>query len=90
MRQHQQLRSPPQLHLALSIDKALSWRIQSQTAANRKACRIRRWHHGRIIYHSAIKNDSSAILEPTEWQRIGDEIDTALVFARADFVSVHR
>jgi hypothetical protein len=23
--------------------------------------------------------------EPTEWQRIGDEIDAAFVFAKADF-----
>jgi len=27
---------------------------------------------GGIIHHPAIKNDSGAILEPTEWQRIGD------------------
>jgi hypothetical protein len=26
----------------------------------RKACRNRRWHHGRIICHPAIKNDSKA------------------------------
>jgi hypothetical protein len=28
------------------------------------------------------------IPQPTEWQRIEDEIDTAIVFTRADFVSV--
>jgi hypothetical protein len=27
--------------------------------------------------------------QPTERQRIGDEINAALVFARADFVNVH-
>ena len=26
---------------------------------------------------------------PTEWQRIGDQIDAALVFARANVVFVH-
>jgi len=30
-----------------------------------------------------------AIPQPTEWQRIGNEIDTAFIFARADFVNVH-
>jgi len=33
---------------------------------------VRRWHHARIIYRPAIKNDSGAIPEPTEWQRIGN------------------
>ena len=28
--------------------------------------------------------------QPTEWQHIGNEIDAAFIFARADFVSVHR
>jgi len=27
--------------------------------------------------------------EPTEWQRIGNQIDAAMVFAGADFVNVH-
>jgi hypothetical protein len=27
--------------------------------------------------------------QPTEWQRIGNQIDAAMIFARADFVSVH-
>jgi hypothetical protein len=31
-----------------------------------------------------------AIPEPTEWQRIGDQIDTAFIFARAEFVFMHR
>ena len=26
--------------------------------------------------------------EPTEWQRIGNQIDAAMIFARADFVNV--
>src|SRR5262245_45597872 len=30
----------------------------------------------------------SAIQEPTEWQHFGDEIGTATIFARADFVNV--
>jgi hypothetical protein len=30
-----------------------------------------------------------AIPQATEWQRIGNQIDTAFIFARADFVSVH-
>jgi hypothetical protein len=34
------------------------------------------------------KNKYVADSEPTEWQRIGDEIDAAFIFARADFVSV--
>jgi hypothetical protein len=37
--------------------------IQSQSAASRKACRIRRCDHGPIICHLAIKNDSRAILD---------------------------
>jgi hypothetical protein len=43
---------------------------------------------GGIIHHPAIKNDSSAIPEPTEWQHVGDEIDAAMILARADFVNV--
>ena len=31
-----------------------------------------------------------AMPQPTEWQRIGDEIKAAFVFARADFVKVHK
>jgi hypothetical protein len=30
-----------------------------------------------------------AIPQPTEWQRIGNQIDAAFVFALADFVEVH-
>ena len=45
---------------------------------------------GRIIHHPAIKNDSGAILEPTEWQRIGDQINAAMIFTRRDFVNVHQ
>jgi hypothetical protein len=30
-----------------------------------------------------------ALPEPPEWQRVGDQIDAAFVFARADFVNVH-
>jgi hypothetical protein len=40
--------------------------------------------------HRAIKNDSGAILDPTEWQHIIDQIDAAFIFARADFISVHQ
>ena len=29
-----------------------------------------------------------AIPQPTKWQRIADEIDTAFIFALADFVNV--
>jgi hypothetical protein len=29
-----------------------------------------------------------AVLQPTEWQRIGNQIDAAMSFAGADFVSV--
>jgi hypothetical protein len=32
----------------------------------------------------AIRSDSSAILEPTERQRIGDEINAAFIFGRAN------
>jgi len=31
-----------------------------------------------------------AIPQPTEWQRIGNQIDAAFVLARTDFVNVHR
>jgi hypothetical protein len=31
-----------------------------------------------------------AVPEPTEWQRIGNQINAALVFAWSDFVNVHR
>jgi hypothetical protein len=30
----------------------------------------------------------STIAQSTEWQRIGDQIDAAFIFARADFVNV--
>ena len=29
-----------------------------------------------------------AISQPTEWQRVGNEIDAAMIFARADLVNV--
>jgi hypothetical protein len=29
-------------------------------------------------------------VQPTEWQHIGDQIEAAFIFARADFVNVHR
>ena len=29
-----------------------------------------------------------AVPQPTEWQRIGNQIDVAIIFARADFVSL--
>jgi hypothetical protein len=28
------------------------------------------------------------IPQPTEWQRIADQIDAAMIFARSDFVNV--
>jgi hypothetical protein len=31
-----------------------------------------------------------AVREPTEWQRIGNQIDSPFVFARADFVNAVR
>jgi hypothetical protein len=31
-----------------------------------------------------------AIPQPTEWQHIGNEIDAAFIFARTNFVNVHR
>ena len=31
---------------------------------------------------------SVRIPQPAEWQRIGNQIDAALIFARADFVNV--
>jgi hypothetical protein len=36
-----------------------------------------------------IRDSSSiAIPQPTEWQRIGDQINAAMIFARTDFVNV--
>jgi len=32
----------------------------------------------------------TGIPQPTEWQRIGDQINAASIFARADFVNVLR
>jgi hypothetical protein len=32
----------------------------------------------------------SPIPQPTEWHHIGNEIDATMIFARADFVGVHR
>jgi hypothetical protein len=31
-----------------------------------------------------------AIPQPTEWQHIGNQIDAAMIFARTDFVNVHK
>jgi hypothetical protein len=31
-----------------------------------------------------------AVPQPPEWQRIGNQIDVAFIFARADFVNAHR
>jgi len=31
-----------------------------------------------------------ALPQLTEWQRIGDQINTAFIFARTDFVKVHQ
>jgi hypothetical protein len=44
---------------------------------------VRSFDCGGIIHHPAIKNDSSAIPEPTEWEHIGDQIDAAFIFARS-------
>jgi hypothetical protein len=33
--------------------------------------------------------NAGAKFRKKEWQRIGDQIDAAFVFARADFVNVH-
>jgi len=30
-----------------------------------------------------------ALPQPTNWQRIGNQIDAAMIFSRADFVNVH-
>jgi hypothetical protein len=49
---------------------------------------IVRGHDGRIIYHPAIKNNSSAIPQPTEWQRIGNQINAAMISTRSEFVNV--
>jgi hypothetical protein len=38
--------------------------------------------------HRVADRIRSAIAKPTEWQRIGDQIDAAFLFAGADFVSV--
>jgi hypothetical protein len=32
---------------------------------------------------------ASLIVQPTKWQRIGNEINAAFILARADFVNVH-
>jgi hypothetical protein len=32
----------------------------------------------------------SPLPQPTEWQRIGNEINAAMVFVRSDFVNVRR
>ena len=29
------------------------------------------------------------ILQPTEWQNVGNQINAAFIFARSDFVKVH-
>ena len=31
----------------------------------------------------------STITQPPEWQRIGNQIDATMIFARADIVNVH-
>jgi hypothetical protein len=36
------------------------------------------------ICNPAIKNGSGAILEPTEWQRMGNQIDAAFIFTGSD------
>jgi hypothetical protein len=36
-----------------------------------------------------LRRHSPGIPQPTEWQRIGNEIDAAMIFARANSVSVH-
>jgi hypothetical protein len=42
---------------------------------------VRSFDCGGIIHHPAIKNDSSAIPEPTEWERIRNQINAAMIFA---------
>jgi hypothetical protein len=37
-----------------------------------------------MICRPAIKNDSSAISQPTEWQHIGNQIDTAMIFVKRE------
>jgi hypothetical protein len=40
--------------------------------------------------HRVADRIRSAIAKPTEWQRIGDQIDAAFIFARSDFVNMCR
>jgi hypothetical protein len=40
---------------------------------------------GAVIFVSEIGCVRPAISEPTEWKRIGNQIDAAMIFARADF-----
>jgi len=37
----------------------------------------------------AIRSFLNLVL-PTEWQRVGNQINPTMIFARADFVNVHR
>jgi hypothetical protein len=38
--------------------------------------------------HARAKRDFGAP-QPTEWQRVRNQIDAAMIFARADFVNAH-
>ena len=46
----------------------------------------------KLVAHRKLNDSmlSTAILQPTEWQHIGNQIDGAFIFARADFVNGHR
>ena len=45
-----------------------------------------------VLSHGAVLDcvELSGKPQPTERQRIGNQIDAAFIFARADFVNVHR
>jgi len=55
-----------------------SLRASAQRSASVLFSFVLSFDYGWIIHHPAIKNDSSAISQPTEWQHIGNQIDLSM------------
>jgi len=55
-----------------------SLRASAQRSASVLFSFVLSFDYGWIIHYPAIKNDSSAISQPTEWQHIGNQIDLSM------------
>ena len=70
-------------------------KVTQRPSEGTPGCTCDRWGHPSpdCVEHNVqvqLKLSFGLIPQPTEGQRIGNQIDAAMIFARADFVGVHR